>query len=342
MQALITGVAGFIGAHVAEEMLARGWRVAGLDDLSGGSRANVPEQVEFLQYDCCQPLDAIFRKFQPQVVVHLAAYAAEGLSHHIPNFNYHNNLIGTSNVLAAAYRTHAQHFVFTSSIAAYGHPAGDAPLAESMPCQPCDPYGVAKLACEQHIATFHEYFGGPAYTIFRPHNVFGPKQNIADPFRNVVGIFFRCTQSGQPLPVFGDGSQTRNFSYVDVVAKSIAACHDNPAARNEVFNVGGDEAITVLELAERIQCITGKSNGIEFLPERKEVKHARADHHKVKHAFPDIFGNPISIQEGLEKTAAYLENRPVPAKTPCPGPLEVPDLLPPSWRKEFSEADGSK
>ncbi|MCR9291569.1 MAG: NAD-dependent epimerase/dehydratase family protein [bacterium] len=335
MRALITGVAGFIGAHVAEAKVRDGWQVAGIDDLSGGSTANIPEGVEFIQHDCCQPLDSIFARFQPEVVFHLAAYAAEGLSHHIPNFNYHNNLIGTSNVLAAAYRANVRHFVFTSSIAAYGHPTDERPLTESTACRPCDPYGVAKYACEQHIAAFHAYYGGPNYTILRPHNVFGPKQNIADPFRNVVGIFFRCIQAGLPLPVFGDGSQSRNFSYIDVVAKCIAACAEQTQARNQIFNVGGDEVMTVLDLARCVQRITGKDTGIQHLAERQEVKHAIADHRKVRSVFPEVFEAGLSIEAGLEQTAEFLRQRAIPKKTSCPAPIEILDRLPPSWRDDL-------
>jgi UDP-glucose 4-epimerase len=335
MRAFITGIAGFIGSQVAEEMLAHGWQVVGIDDLSGGTRENVPAEAQFFQRDCCLPLEDLLSDFRPDVVIHLAAYAAEGLSHHIPLFNYSNNLLGTCNVLNAAYRAGAQHFVFTSSIAAYGHPIAGEPLTEETPCRPCDPYGVAKLACEQHIAAFREYYGRPDYTIFRPHNVFGPKQNIADPFRNVVGIFFRCAAQGLPLPVFGDGTQTRSFSYIDVVAKCIAASCDQPQARNEVFNVGGDESLSVLELAERIQQVTGCDCGIEYLPARKEVQHAHADHRKLRAAFPNVFAQAKTLQQGLQETAHYLRGRPVPDKTRCPAPVEIADQLPPSWTEEL-------
>lgn len=338
MQVIITGVAGFIGAHVAEELHRLGWQVTGIDDLSGGNITNVPAHVEFVRGDCCQSLDGLFQRVRPDAVFHLAAYAAEGLSHHIPNFNYHNNLIGTSNVLSAAYRCGAKHFVFTSSIAAYGHPQDSRPLTEMSECRPCDPYGIAKLACEQHIATFHKYYGGPAYTIFRPHNVFGPKQNIADPYRNVVGIFFRCIQEGRPLPVFGDGRQTRSFSYIDLVAKCIAQSPQVAAAQNQIFNVGGDQPMSVSELAHEIQSLTGVYPGVQQLPQRDEVKHAHADHAKARQVFPEVFQKVVSIKEGLRLTAEFLQDRPVPDETPCPAPIEVADRLPESWRERLSQS----
>ncbi|MCA9132049.1 MAG: NAD-dependent epimerase/dehydratase family protein [Planctomycetales bacterium] len=332
MRVIITGIAGFIGSHVAEEMLHSGWEVAGIDDLSGGFIENVPSQAQFFNRDCCANLEDIFQSFQPQVVIHLAAYAAEGLSHHIPNFNYQNNVVGTTNVLAAAYRAGAKHFVFTSSIAAYGHPPDEQPLRESTPCHPCDPYGIAKLACEQHIAAFHDYYGGPTYTIFRPHNVFGPRQNIADPYRNVVGIFFRCARQGRPLPVFGDGSQTRSFSYIDVVARCIAQAAGTREAVNEVFNVGGDQSLSVHELAQAVAEVTGTDTGIEHLAPRQEVQHAHADHLKVRKVFPTVFEEAISLTEGLHLMADFVAGISIPAATACPSEIEIADRLPASWR----------
>ena len=332
MRAIVTGVAGFIGSHVAEDLVAQGNTIVGIDDLSGGRRENVPSGVEFHQRDCCQPLDDLFERYRPEVVYHLAAYAAEGLSHHIPNYNYANNVIGTTNVLSAAQRSGVRHFVFTSSIAAYGHPPDDQPLDESTSCHPCDPYGIAKLACEQHIAAFFDYFGGPAFTIFRPHNVFGPRQNISDPYRNVVGIFFRCAKQGVSLPVFGDGSQTRRFSYIDSVAQCIAMAPTVDAARNETFNVGGDESLSVLELATAIIKLTGARSKLEFLPPRKEVQHAHAKHGRSHRVFPEAYAGAISLDAGLERMAHHVASLTIPPPTPCPSAIEIDDGLPPSWR----------
>lgn len=334
MRVIITGIAGFIGSHVAERMLQMGWEVAGIDDLSGGYRSNVPAGSQFFQRDCSQNIDDIFAQVKPQVVMHLAAYAAEGLSHHIPNFNYHNNVVGTTNVLSAAHRAGVEHFVFTSSIAAYGHAAAsETAINEATACVPCDPYGIAKHACEQHIAAFHDYYGGPTYTIFRPHNVFGPRQNISDPFRNVVGIFFRCAKQGLPMPIFGDGTQTRSFSYIDVVADCIAQSAECEQARNEVFNVGGDQSLSVIELAKSISSLTGAAEGIDFLPARKEVMHAHADHDKAKSVFRSVFDQAISLQDGLARMQEFVDSIDVPPPTPCPAELEIGDELPAAWSR---------
>jgi UDP-glucose 4-epimerase len=335
MRAIVTGAAGFIGSHVAEFLISAGWEVLGIDDLSGGLRANVPEGVRFEQRDCGEELDGLFLQFRPTAVYHLAAYAAEGLSHHIPVFNYQNNIVVTANVQSAAFRSGAEHFVFTSSIAAYGHPDGDQPLDEASPCRPCDPYGTAKLACEHHIHSFYGYFGSPSYTIFRPHNVFGPRQNVSDPYRNVVGIFIRCALTGQPMPIFGDGLQTRSFSHIGVVARCIAESAWTPEAKNQTFNVGGDEPMSILELAQSVASQAGTRQNLQHLPPRQEVTHAHATHDRAKRVFADAYRGALSIQEGLRETVAYVQSTPIPEPTECPSQIEIAANLPPLWKNRL-------
>ena len=331
MRAVVTGAAGFIGSHVAEILLRRGWAVLGIDDLSGGFEANLPAGIEFERLSILDPLDKVMGAFRPDFVYHLAAYAAEGLSHHIPVFNCRNNIEGTTNVLAAAYRAGVRHLVFTSSIAVYGHPSDGRAFSEEDPCHPCDPYGVAKLACELQIRTFREHYGRPDYTIFRPHNVYGPRQNISDPFRNVVGIFMRCALLGKRFPIFGTGTQTRSFSYVTHVATAIAVAPSVPRARNELFNVGADEITTIGQLGEIIAEVMGVQADLERLPARREVKHAHADHAKSDGVFSGDMPAAMSLREGLSAMAAHVRSNPVPPPTPCPSAIEIRDGLPPSW-----------
>jgi UDP-glucose 4-epimerase len=332
VRAIVTGGAGFIGSHVAERLVRAGHDVLVIDDLSGGFRDNIPEGARFVEQSINDSLDPVFDRFRPEAVYHLAAYAAEGLSHHVPVFNYTNNVVGTANVLAAAARTGARHFVFTSSIAVYGHPETSAAFSESTIARPIDPYGVAKLACEQHIAACEHYFGAPGYTIFRPHNVFGPRQNVSDPYRNVVGIFMARALAGQPMPVFGDGTQTRSFSYIDVVAEAIAQAPMIPAARNLTVNIGGDEPMSVRELATRIADVMGVEDRVEFMPPRKEVLHAHCEHALARSVFADAYLRCArDIRSGLEEMAAYVRSRPVPPPTGCPADIELTESLPPSW-----------
>lgn len=335
MRAIVTGAAGFIGSHVAETLLASGHEVLAVDDLSGGFRDNVPAGARFEQRSVTEPLDDLFAAFRPAAVYHLAAYAAEGLSHHIPVFNYGNNLVATANVVAAAYRAAADHVVFTSSIAAYGHPHDERPFDEATACEPCDPYGTAKLACEHHLRAFHAYFGRPAFTIFRPHNVFGPRQNIADPYRNVVGIFMARALRREPMPVFGDGLQTRSFSYVTTVARAIADAPTLPAARNQTFNIGGDEPMSVRDLAARVAEVMDVPLAIDWLPARQEVVHAHCAHDRARAVFAEAYRAAVGIDAGLRLMAGFVRTHPVPPPTECPAPIEIADLLPPSWRERL-------
>jgi UDP-glucose 4-epimerase len=337
VKAIVTGAAGFIGSHVAEILLEQGWTVLGVDDLSGGFQSNLPAGIAFQRLSVLDRLDEVFASFGPDVVYHLAAYAAEGLSHHIPVFNCRNNIEGTANVLGAAYRGGARHFVFTSSIAVYGHPHDDRAFTERDICDPCDPYGIAKLACELQIRRFYEYYGRPTYTIFRPHNVYGPRQNISDPYRNVVGIFMRCALRREPFPVFGDGMQTRSFSYVSGVAAAIAAAASIPGARNEWFNVGADEPTSINRLGELVAEVMGVPAEFRRLPARREVTHAHADHAKLDGVFAGNAPAGMDLRAGLNAMAAYVRSNAVPPPTPCPSPIEISDGLPPSWSRETSD-----
>jgi UDP-glucose 4-epimerase len=331
MNAIVTGGAGFIGSHVARRLLDRHHRVLVLDDLSGGSEGNIPNGAEFESRSITDNLDSLFRQYRPDVLYHFAAYAAEGLSHHIPVYNYKNNLLGTANVLAAAYRAKASHFVFTSSIAVYGHPPGNDSFREGDSCVPCDPYGVAKLACENHIRVFHDYYQTPTFTIFRPHNVFGPHQNISDPYRNVIGIFLKRALAGEPLPIFGDGAQTRSFSYITQVAQCLAEAPFIAAAKNKVFNIGGDERMSVKDLAGHVCRVLGVEEHLIFQAPRMEVTHAHADHALVRSVFGGAFETSTTIVDGLIAMADYVRSVPIPELTECPSEIEITDLLPPAW-----------
>ncbi|HOQ61874.1 MAG TPA: NAD-dependent epimerase/dehydratase family protein, partial [Vicinamibacterales bacterium] len=189
MNVLVTGGAGFIGSHVAERLVARGRRVVVLDDLSGGFAENVPAGAELVRGSITDAtlVDRLFEANRFEHVFHLAAYAAEGLSHFIRRFNYTNNLTGSVTLVNAAVNHGTRCFVFTSSIAVYGA-SPELPMTEATPPHPEDSYGIAKLAVEQDLAAARAMFGLD-FVVFRPHNVYGERQNIGDRYRNVVGIF---------------------------------------------------------------------------------------------------------------------------------------------------------
>ncbi len=301
---LVTGGAGFIGAHVCIELLNSGHQVIVLDDLSGGFEDHVPEGAVFIKGSITDTklIAELFEKYEFNYIYHLAAYAAEGLSHFIRRFNYENNLIGSINLINEAVKHNIERFVFTSSIAVYG--ALKPPMTEDMNPQPEDPYGVAKYAVELDLKAAHEMFG-LEYTIFRPHNVYGEYQNIGDKYRNVVGIFMNQLMQGKSLSVFGDGQQTRAFSYISDVAPYIANCVTNTKTINEIFNIGADKEYTVLELAETIKSVMNMTEPLNHLPARNEVVHAHADHAKAKEVFG--FSDSVSLKEGVQKMANWAQ-----------------------------------
>lgn len=324
---LVTGGAGFIGSHVADHLLALGHEVVILDDLSGGFLDNVPPQAHFIQGSVVDHnlIDELFDQYEFTYVFHLAAYAAEGLSHFIKRFNYTNNLIGSVNLINAAVKHTVKRFVFVSSIAVYG--AGQAPMTEEMvPC-PEDPYGIAKLAVEQELRVTHEMFG-LEYTIFRPHNVYGERQNIGDRYRNVVGIFMNQLLRGEPMTIFGDGSQMRAFTHISDVAPLIATSADCSGARNQIFNVGADVPFTVNELAAAVAESMNQECRIVHLEPRKEVKVAFSDHGKAAAVFGKAPKMPL--QNGLRQMARWVQSHGA-RESSVFGQIEVMKNLPPTW-----------
>jgi UDP-glucose 4-epimerase len=289
----------------------------------------VPEGARFVQGSVVDDdlVERVFREGRFEVVFHLAAYAAEGLSPFIRRFNYENNVVGSMTVLNAAVRHDARRFVFTSSIAVYG--TGELPLRETTVPRPEDPYGIAKYAVELDLAAATRQFG-IEHVIFRPHNVYGELQSMRDRYRNVVGIFLNRILAGEPLPVFGDGLQTRAFTYVGDLVPVIADGGFAEAARNEVFNAGGDVASSVLALAETLREVTGSGVPITHLPARHEVVHAWADHTKVRAALGARL-DATSLREGLARTWAWARAL-GPQDTPPFAHIEIERGLPPSWR----------
>lgn len=328
-KALITGAAGFIGSHVAEHCRKHGMDVVGTDDLSGGFEENVPDGIRFVKGDLRDAafVESLWKEHGSfDYVYHLGAYAAEGLSHFIRRYNYETNLLASVNLINCSIRDKVKCFVFTSSIAVYG--AGQTPMREDMTPMPEDPYGVSKLAVELDLKAAHEMFG-LNYIVFRPHNVYGEKQNIADKYRNVIGIFMNQVLQGQPMSIFGDGQQTRAFSHIDDVAPYIAQSPLVPAAHNEIFNVGADTPYTVLDLANEVAQALGKEPDIRHLEARNEVVDAYSDHSKMGRIFD--LKEPVTLREGIQRMAAWVKARGPMAPVVFDN-IEIYENLPPSWR----------
>jgi UDP-glucose 4-epimerase len=327
-KALVTGAAGFIGSHVSRHLLEQGHPVVGLDDLSGGFRDQVPAGAQFVEGSVTDQalVQRLFAEHRFEYVFHLAAYAAEGLSHFIKHFNYTNNLLGSVSLINASVNHGVKCFVFTSSIAVYGR--NQVPMTEDLVPQPEDPYGIAKYAVELDLREAHEMFG-LNHVIFRPHNVYGENQNLGDRYRNVIGIFMNQIMQGQPMTVFGDGKQTRAFSHIDDVAPVIAASIARPKCFNQVFNVGADQAYTVLELAQTVARAMGAAPNVRHLEARNEVVHAFSSHQKVQACFGDLIRN-VPLAAGIARMAAWAKQAGPRQGRPFAG-IEVRKNLPPSW-----------
>lgn len=327
INSLITGGAGFIGSHVAKHCIALGHNVIILDDLSGGFEDHLPSGAVFIKGSILDKdlLSKIFNEQKIDYVYHLAAYAAEGLSHFIRRFNYTNNLIGSVNLINESVKHKIKCFVFTSSIAVYG--PGQTPMSESMVPEPEDPYGIAKYAVELDLKSAHEMFG-LNYIIFRPHNVYGENQNIGDKYRNVIGIFMNQIMKKAPMTIFGDGSQQRAFSYIDDVAIPISKSVDIKAAYNNIFNIGADKPYTVLELAEVVAKCFNVTPNINFLSARKEVLNAYSDHSKANSVFKN--SKEVLLDEGIEKMANWAKEVGSRASTEFKD-IELYENLPDGW-----------
>jgi UDP-glucose 4-epimerase len=324
---IVTGGAGFIGSYVADELLNLGHDVIILDDLSGGFLNNVPEKAEFVKGSITDHklIDNLFKEYDFDYVYHLAAYAAEGLSHFIKRYNYNNNLIGSVNLINAAINHEVKAFVFTSSIAVYGK--AQLPMTEDITPLPEDPYGIAKYAVELDLKASHDLFG-LNYIIFRPHNVYGERQNIGDKYRNVIGIFINQLMQGKPMTVFGDGEQTRSFSYIKDIAPIIAKSVNIPNAHNEIFNIGAEKPCTINYLACIVADAMGENCNIEHLDPRMEVTHAFSSHEKAKNIFGD--GPDTPLAKGIQQMAAWAKEMGS-RKSKEFSSIEIAQNLPKSW-----------
>lgn len=333
LRSLVTGAAGFMGSHVADACIELGMDVVATDDLSGGFIENVPAEAMWIEGDLRDAdfVRSLWDEGPYDYVYHLGAYAAEGLSHFIRAYNYRTNLEASVNLINNAVLGDVKRFVFTSSIAVYG--AGQVPMREDMTPTPEDPYGISKYAVELDLAAAQHMFGLD-YTVFRPHNVYGERQNISDRYRNVIGIFMNAVMQNQPMPIYGDGLQTRAFSHIADVAPVIARAPLTDGTRNEAFNVGVDDPHTVLDLAHIIADAFGVEAEVTHLDARNEVVHAFSDHSKLH----DVFGHGecVGLADGIARMTEWARAHGPRPQVDFVGDIEVDVNLPPSWRARVS------
>jgi UDP-glucose 4-epimerase len=329
--ALVTGGAGFIGAHLVDHLVDQmGMSVTVLDDLSGGFKENVHPKAHFVEGSIVDDrlVKELFAQTRFDYVYHLAAYAAEGLSHFIKTFNYTNNLLGSVNLINASVNTNVKCFVFTSSIAVYG--ANQVPMREDTRPEPEDPYGIAKYAVEMELAVSKAMFGLD-YVVFRPHNVYGERQNIGDRYRNVIGIFMNNLLLGRVLPIFGDGEQRRAFTYIGDIIPGIARSVLIPEARNKVFNIGSDTHHSVKDLAQLVIEAMGIRGEIKHVEPRNEVRVAYSDHTEYQRVIG--LSQQTSLADGLRRMAGWVRTAGA-RQSKSFGKIEIEKNLPRIWTEQ--------
>lgn len=296
---LVTGAAGLIGSafiHRVKE-LSYLWgediEFLGVDNYTGGNNS-IHSAGKIIKCDVeSDAFTQIFKEFKPDIVYHMAAYAAEGLSPFIRKFNYTNNLVATANVINCCIQYGVERLVFLSSMAVYGN--NEPPFDETFQQKPIDPYGIAKYACEMDIQVAGEQHGLD-WCIIRPHNVYGEGQNIWDRYRNVLGIWMKSHLDGKPLNVFGTGEQMRAFTYVYDIAVPLYKAGTDPRASKQIINLGGTIPISIDDAATLLIDIMGGGEKV-YLEGRHEVKLAYSTWKKSV----DILGykDKTSLRQGL-------------------------------------------
>ncbi|MEK7583054.1 MAG: NAD-dependent epimerase/dehydratase family protein [Patescibacteria group bacterium] len=311
MKILVTGSAGFIGSYVFEALEKAGHEVYGLDDLSGGYLRNVTNKRRFTKLDLRDRAKTAtyIKRLQPGIIFHLAADATEGRSQFTPFSAVERNINAYINLLVPAIKYGLQRMILTSSMSVYGKQ--QVPFKESMIPQPEDIYGISKAAIEQQTQIMSKVFGF-SYVIIRPHNVYGPRQNLGDPYRNVIGIFINRLMQGKPFYIYGDGIQERAFSYIDDVIEPMITAAFSPKADGKIFNLGSDTPVSLKELSDVVleEFFEGKPVPTSLkpihVPDRpQEVKYAYSDHTQAKKILK--FKATIDIREGMKSMVAWAK-----------------------------------
>jgi UDP-glucose 4-epimerase len=311
---LITGACGLLGSRVAKYIIENkeGYNLILLDDFSGGIKENINfiknyKNIKFYDYNLKEEekVNLIFKENQIDYVYHFAAYAAEGLSPFIRNYNYTNNLLASVNIINNCIKYNITRLVFTSSMAVYGK--NKTPYSEDLNPNPIDPYGVAKYAVEMDIAIAGEQHNLD-WCIIRPHNVYGINQNIWDKYRNVLGIWMYQSISNLPMTIYGDGLQTRSFSYIDDCLEPLWLSLISKEASKQIINLGSTEHITILEASKIVSSITNNNN-IIHLEERHEIKEAIPSYQKSIDILK--YKQITTLEQGLKNMWEWASEQPI-------------------------------
>ena len=304
MKIFITGVAGFLGSHLADKLIDQGHTVHGCDNFIGGFERNVNPAVKFTDADCRHQETMEYLIEGCDVVVHCAATAHEGLSVFSPAFITRNIYEASVATISASIAAGVKRFVFCSSMARYGK--GEPPFREYQPTAPVDPYGIAKVAAEDTLKVLCEVHG-MEYNIAVPHNIVGPRQRFDDPYRNVLSIMANRNLQGKPAFIYGDGEQQRCFSYVGDCISCLEKMVTDPNIKNEVINIGPDEnPITInfaADLVARV-CET-KLKPIHIEDRPQEVKVATCSSDKARELLG--YETTTSVLEAIVQTVEYIK-----------------------------------
>lgn len=333
MKILVTGAAGFIGSHLSEYLAKEGHDVVGIDNLSIGRIENVPDNIVFYKLDLRDKPDVklLCEREKPELVYHLAAWAHEGLSQFMPILITENNYNAFLNLLVPALRSGMKRIVVTSSMSVYGDQP--APFVEEMKRKPVDLYAISKVAMEEATEILSKVHGFD-YTIVRPHNVYGPKQSITDPYRNVVGIFMNRVMKGVPPIIYGDGEQTRAFSYIDDVIPCFAKLGFLDETKGEIINIGPRQEYSVNELANCVLDVFGSNLKPVHVEDRpQEVKHAYCTVDKAERLLG--YKSTIDLKTGVQKMADWVKNL-GPQEFQYLDEIELEgDKIPETWQKKI-------
>jgi UDP-glucose 4-epimerase len=329
MKVFVSGVAGFLGSHLADAFIRRGDEVVGCDNMIGGDLQNLPEGIQFEQADCGD-IGAMKRLLTDvDLVYHCAAIATEGLSVFSPAIIAQHVYGNTAGLLSAAASKRVRRFVYCSSMARYGH--GRPPFREDQPAAPVDPYGIAKYAGELLVRNVAETHGFE-HVVAVPHNIIGPKQKYDDPYRNVASIMInRMLQGKQPI-IYGDGEQSRSFSFVQDCVDPLLAMATKPGLSGEIINIGPDEEETTInQLARILAEIIGFDLHPVYVADRpQEVRSATCSADKARKLLG--YHTQVSLLSGLQSMVQWIrEHGPRPFEYHLPIEIDSP-IVPATWR----------